>query len=255
VTNLDWRIDASEIGERLGLGSLKLINDFDAIGHGLDLLREEDLQTLQEGDADPEAPIALIGAGTGLGEAFVVPGPDAPAVHSSEGGHADFAPADAQQERLLAFLRSRFGHVSWERVVSGPGLANLYDFAVADGHAAESAATRRALEETDDRPRVISRLGRSGEDANCEEAIRIFVTAFGAEAGNLALKVGARGGVFVAGGIAPELVDVLADGSFRSAFGAKGRLSEYLAGIPVRVVTNTDVGLLGAARVAASSRA
>jgi len=250
--NLDWEIRADGFGERVGIARVEIINDFEAVGYGIPALEPGHILTLQEGHPHSRGPLALIGAGTGLGEGYLVWEGGRYVVHASEGGHADFAPGDRTQELLLSHLRERYGHVSWERVVSGHGLTNIYEFLRDSGAApAESDEVRRALESGEDAAEVISRYAVRGEDPLCSEALGVFVRAFGAQAGNLALTLGATGGVYVAGGIAPKILDVLRAGPFLEAFRAKGRLSELMEEFPVRVVTNDGVGLLGAAVVAA----
>jgi len=251
--NLRWEIRVDGFGARVGVPRVRLINDFEAVGYGIPELEPGDVATLQEGLLREHGPVALIGAGTGLGEGYLVWEDGRYAVHASEGGHADFAPADHTQERLLGHLRKRYGHVSWERVVSGHGLVNAYEFLRDSGAAPERDETRRALESGDDAGEMISRHALQGGDPLCSEALETFVRAFGAQAGNLALTLGATGGVYVAGGIAPKILDRLRDGPFLEAFRAKGRLTSLMQEFPVHVVTNDGVGLLGAAAVAARS--
>jgi glucokinase len=172
-------------------------------------------------------------------------------VQASEGGHADFAPLTETQWRLAEHLRERYGHASWERVVSGPGLVAVYRFLAEQDPRAESRQVRNELE-SGDAPAVVSRHGTRGTDTLCAEAMELFMSALGALAGNVALTVEAYGGVYIAGGIAPQIVDALRDGPFLDAFRAKGRLSDLLETVPVRVVLDERVGLRGAARVAAS---
>jgi len=249
--NLGWEIRVDGFGARVGITRVRLINDFEAVGYGIPALEPGHVLTLQRGRPDSRGPLALIGAGTGLGEGYLVWDDGGYVVHASEGGHADFAPGDPTQEALLGHLRRRYGHVSWERVVSGPGLTNIYEFLRDSGAAAETEEVRREMESGEDAAEVISRHGVRGGDLLCSEALRVFVRAFGAQAGNLALTLGATGGVYVAGGIAPKILDFLSDGPFMEAFRGKGRLSELMEEYPVRVVTNDGVGLLGAAAVAA----
>lgn len=254
LPNLDWEIDTRRFGESLPLERVRLINDFDAVGHSLSLLGPEDLEVLQEGEEDPEGAVAVLGAGTGLGVAYLVPSHDPDArgrrVLASEGGHADYAPRTELEDALLRHLRERYGHVSYERVVSGPGLVEVYRFLAEREPAAESAEARREISGGDPAA-AISRLGLEGSDPLCSRALEIFVRGFGAHAGNLALLFRASGGVYLAGGIAPKILEALRNGPFLPAFREKGRLSELVKSVPVRVITNTDAGLIGAASAAA----
>lgn len=252
ITNLPWQIAASSIADEFGISQVRLINDFQAVAYGVDALSGDDFCTLQAGEAFSTGVRAVIGAGTGLGEGYMVwqSGLDQYQAMPSEGSHADFAPADAIQARLLDFLAASYGHVSYERVVSGPGLVNIYTF-LRDGEkmATESPALRDAMLE-EDPAAAISRFALEGPDALASQALEMFVSVYGAEAGNLALKVLARGGVYLAGGIAPKILPKLREGSFLRAFAAKGRFAELMATIPVHVILNPKVGLLGAVLVA-----
>ncbi|HKK27454.1 MAG TPA: glucokinase [Gemmatimonadota bacterium] len=252
LPNLGWEVDEAELSRETGIGSLRLINDFDAIGHGILVLEDDSLAVLQEGEALEGAPIAVVGAGTGLGVGYIDPAARPPRVYSSEGGHADFAPRDERECELARFLAGRHGRASWERVLSGEGLADIYRWLRGRDPSAEREAVREEMEE-DDPAAVVSRHGLAGDDPLSARALRAFVSAYGAQAGNLALTFGARGGVFVAGGIAPKILEALRGGPFLEAFLAKGRMREYVADIPVRVVLDEDVGLLGSAAAAASA--
>ncbi|MBD3162990.1 MAG: glucokinase [Candidatus Eisenbacteria bacterium] len=244
--NLPWSIPVRTFGAEIGIQPAEVINDFRAVGYGLTVLQDDDLVVLQEGKRRERGPIALLGAGTGLGQAFVTWEGDQPRAHPSEGGHTDFAPRSDREHRLLAALRRRFGRVSWERVVSGPGLVNLYRFLV-DEEKVPTASSVVEEMKRDDPAAVISQRGLAGDDEACVAALDLFASAYGAEAGNLALTSLATGGVYVAGGIAPKILEKLKDGTFVRAFREKGRLGELLASIPVSVIVNPKVGLLGAA--------
>lgn len=244
TTNLPWVISEDELRATLGY-PVALINDFHAVALGVLELPPSAMRVLQAGSRDPNGAYAVIGAGTGLGEAVGVPVEGGGVrVLASEGGHTDFAPRDAIEWKLHEFLRSHGDHVSVERVVSGMGLGELYDFVVAAGLAPEDSETRRAFGERDSRGAVISE--RASSDPAAARALQLFVSAYGAEAGNLALKVLPAGGMYVAGGIAARLVDQLDWQLFLSSFLAKGRMSELLKTIPIVVVRDHDVGLLGA---------
>jgi glucokinase len=248
ATNLPWVLDEASLARDIPVARVRLLNDLEATAHGVLALPDSALFTLQQGRAQP-GQLAVIAAGTGLGEAFVVPQDDHAVVVASEGGHTDFAPRTDLEINLLRALRTEFGRVSYERVVSGPGLVNVYRFLRRAAGASEPAwlAARMAAE---DPAAVITEVGLERGDAVCVATLDMFVAVYGAEAGNLALKTLAVGGVFVAGGIAPRLRTRLADGAFMTAFRDKGRLSPLLAQIPVHLVLEPRTALLGAARVA-----
>ena len=233
VTNFPWEIDADSLEAILG-APVALTNDFVAAAHGIDLLRPEDIATLQAGEPEPRAPQVVIGAGTGLGVAYRVWQGDRYAVIGGEGGHAGFAPADERQAGLWRALHAEFGRVGVEQIVSGPGLARVHDFLRA------GRGTALAPEEI-----------ASSADPVARAALDLFLECFGATAGDHALAVLARGGVFLAGGIAPRVLPRLRSGPFLAAFGAKGTHARLMALFPVRVVVNERLGLLGAAKLAA----
>jgi glucokinase len=248
TTNLPWVVDQRALAQGLG-APVGLVNDFHAVALGIPELPAEELSVLQSGQRDPLGPCAILGAGTGLGEAIVLPSPVGVRVIASEGGHVDFAPRNALEVQLLQFLWRRYHRVSVERVISGPGLRAIYEFVVDAGLAPESPAVRAAFADGDP-SKVIGDLGTAGTDPACRRALDMFVSMYGAEAGNLALKVLPHGGLYVAGGIAPKLIDKLRDGSFMHAFLDKGRLSSALERLYVAVVMNPQVGLIGARRLA-----
>ncbi len=251
TTNLAWHLDARALEEALGLERVRLVNDFHAVALGIPRLPADDFEVLQEGAVDPDGPLAILGAGTGLGEAVVLPVAGHWRVIASEGGHCDFAPRNEVEIALLRHLLTRHARVSYERIVSGPGLHNVYEFVVAAGLAAERADTRAQLE-AGDPAAVIGARALAGDDDACVRAVALFLDVYGAEAGNLALKVLPRGGLYVAGGIAPRLLPKLREGGFLAAFSAKGRMSPLLAATRVSVVTNPRVGLVGALHAALS---
>jgi glucokinase len=247
--NLPWHVNARVLAADIGIPGTRLVNDFDAAAHGLTYLRPADLVTLQAGRPVVHGTIALIGAGTGLGEGFLVWDGERYQVHASEGGHASFAATDPVQWGLRAALGDEFGHVSYERVLSGPGLVRIYRHLAAAGGATPPPEVLAEMER-EDPAEVVSRHALAGTDPLAVRSLDLFVSVFGAQAGNLALTVLATGGVYVAGGIAPRIVDKLTDGTFLTAFRAKGRLSDLVARVPVQVVVNPDLGLLGAAAAA-----
>jgi glucokinase len=248
--NLPWTVNRGRLAEEIGIARTMILNDFQAVGHGLTELTSEDLVCLQEGTPRPGGPIALIGAGTGLGEGFLIREDARYRVHPSEGGHVDFAPRDETEWRLHRRLSGVHGHVSYERILSGSGLHDLYRFFVEDGIAPESKKVRAEME-TNDPAAVVTSHALSGDDLACARALDLFVSIYGAEAGNLALKVMASGGVYIAGGIAPRIVPALRDGTLIRSFLDKGRHAALLSAVPVHVIVNEKAGLLGAAALAA----
>jgi glucokinase len=251
-TNLGWEVRTEGFGDAVGIARVRLVNDFEAVGYGVSVLDQEQVVTLQEGTPGEGGPVALIGAGTGLGQGFMLWEEGRYTVHASEGGHADFAPSDPILWKLHQVLQERHGHVSWERVVSGQGLVDAYAFLRDAGRAPERDEVLRDLQEEEADPaEVISRHARTGEDTLCSQAMAIFLRAFGAQAGNFALTIRATGGVYLAGGIAPKILPMLREGPFLEAFGRKGRLSGLMEKVPVRVIVDDTVGLQGAAVAAA----
>lgn len=249
LTNLPWRLDEDEIMQECGISLVKLINDFEAIGYGIDALDPADLIPLQAGEQIPREPRVVIGAGTGLGVCLMAWCEGGYRVLPSEGGHADFSPLDELQYGLQKFLAKRHGHVSYERVVSGPGLVEICEYLCATG-GEDGAKTWAELQCSEDVAAEISRIGMDGANPFTSLALDIFSRTYGAYAGNLALISLAKGGVYIAGGIAPKLIDKLRDGSFMGSFYSKGRYESYLSSLPVSVIANPDVGLLGARQVA-----
>jgi glucokinase len=249
VTNLPWEIETGALVQSFGFPRIRLINDFEAIGYGLPLLAASDYVVLQKGDPAPYGPRALIGAGTGLGQAILVWQGGQYTVIPTEGGHADFGPVDEVQLDLARYLLRECGHASYELILSGPGLVRLYAFLRARGATAESATVAQAMQ-TGDPAAAITQAALHLGDPLAQQALDLFVRIYGAQAGNLALTAGATGGIDIAGGIAPKIISVLGE-NFLSAFCNKGKMSHYVSAIPVRVTTNTEVGLYGAALAAA----
>lgn len=242
LTNLPWRLDAQRLAAHLG-APVVFCNDFEAIGHGIAALQADELVTLHAAPAQPRAPRVVLGAGTGLGVALLLPCADRYEVFPTEAGHIDFGGSDELQDGLLAFLRAEFGHVSWERVVSGPGLVNIYRYLLARDGASDTTGLLR----TSDPAAAIA----GAADDRAKAALALFIRLYGAIAGNLALACLARGGVYLAGGIAAKILPHLQQGGFAHSYTAKGRLRAVVEDIPVHVVTNPQVGLLGALRLAA----
>ncbi|MFH1278120.1 MAG: glucokinase [Candidatus Eisenbacteria bacterium] len=250
-TNLPWTIDRISIGAEIGILRTAIINDFDAVGYGIAHLAEADFLELQQGTTTPQGPIALLGAGTGLGEAFLLWEGGRYRVHPTEGGHADFAPRNALEFGLFLHLRERLkGRVSVERVLSGSGLAAIYDYLVERDIAPDDASVRTEMER-EDPAAVVSRAALEKRSEACVRALDLFTAVYGSEAGNHALRILATGGVYVGGGIAPKIAEKLEDGTFMSHFLDKGRFSPFLETLPVRVILSSRAPLLGAASVAA----
>jgi glucokinase len=247
TTNLPWQLDERSLAGALGIPRVRLLNDLEAAAYGVLTLSAEALETLQAG-APPAGPasMALIAAGTGLGVALLPWDGTRYDVVASEGGHVDFAPRTGLEADLWAHLRERFGHVSYERILSGPGLVNVYRFLRETRKVAEPAWLAGALA-AGDPAAAISAAALAGTDPVCVEALALFVAAYGAAAGNLALTAMAVGGVFVGGGIAPKILPVLRAGRFLEAFVDKGRMAPLVRAVPVRVVLEPRASLIGAA--------
>jgi glucokinase len=253
--NLAWQIDGDRVAQEVGVPRVLLINDLVATAEGIPLLAEGETAQLQAGVAEPpghEGNRALLAAGTGLGMALL------PRIGSgwhpvpSEGGHADFAPRNEDEIGLLRYLRERYGRVSIERVLSGPGLANIYTFLRDVRHLPESAEVRDLLAHGEDAAKVIGEHGLAGSCALCSRALEIFVGVYGAVGGNLALTGTATNGLWLGGGIAPKILPRLSDGLFLQTFLAKGRFVPFLERVPVHVILNQRTAMLGAARRAAA---
>jgi glucokinase len=251
VTNLPWLVDAAALQAELGYQQVSLLNDLEANAYGIATLRPNELVSLNP-DADLMAVgnRALIAAGTGLGEAGLMWDGVAHRPFSSEGGHASFAPNDAIGDELLVFLRKERGHVSWERVLSGMGMANLYRFFRQRSGEPEPAWLTEQLR-TGDLGAVVSQAGLAGRDPVCADTVDCFIRNYGAETGNLALKMLALGGVYIGGGIAPKMMSKMRSPLFLDAFYHKGRLSPLLRATPVYVIMNDKTALQGAAWFAA----
>lgn len=260
LTNLVWSLDARRLEKELGIAQITLINDFAAVGYGVLGLTESDLHTLQIGKLEKTAPIAVIGAGTGLGQGFLVPSGNVYQVFGSEGGHTDFAPRSELEFQLLKYLlgKHNIDRVSVERVVSGQGIVAIYQF-LRDNKLCGSESPEISeivkswegqaghTEKTVDPAAAISKAALEKSDRISEKTMEIFVEAYGAEAGNLALKLLPYGGLYIAGGIAAKNLPLMKDGNFMDAFSRKGRMRNLLERVPVHLVLNPQVGLIGAA--------
>lgn len=246
LTNLGWKVNAAELAGQFALPAVQLINDFAAAGQGITQLTDAEVETLQAGQPVERGTRLIIGAGTGLGVGLLTWEGGGYTVHPSEAGHTDFAPVDELQDRLLASLRRTFGRVSYERVVSGPGLMRIFSFLQEAGDGIPSRQLLDASKTRQDAAELIAEFGAARLDPLALRALDLFVGAYGAFAGNMALATLARGGVYISGGIAPKIAPKLKEGGFMRAFTQKDRYSELLATIPVRVVMNPQVGLFGA---------
>ncbi len=255
LPNLGWEVDPEAVRRALGLRRVRVLNDLHATALAVPHLRAEQLLALQEGVPHPGGVLGVVAPGTGLGEAFLVPGRGEYAAFPSEGGHTDFAPADAEQRELLAFLQAETGHVDYEQVCSGIGIANIHRFLVASGRAREPAAlAERIAAAADPTPLIVEAgLASRDPDAACSRALELFVRVLGAEAGNLALRVLATGGVLVAGGIPPRLAGLLRGEGFLRAFRRKGPMTALMSRIPVHLVLEPRTALWGAVRFAVAA--
>ncbi|MBI6547105.1 MAG: glucokinase [Cyanobacteria bacterium NC_groundwater_1444_Ag_S-0.65um_54_12] len=249
ATNLPWEISAERLQKELAIPIVQLINDFAAVAHGLRALGPQDLVPLNDTVPQPGGTVVVLGAGTGLGEGFLVSCDGKEIYVASEGGHADFAPRNEQEIALLRYILRSRRRASVERLVSGPGIVTIYNF-LSESSLKSSQATLPEHAATGDLPALVTRHALAGDCALCVETMELFLRLYGAEAGNLALKALPTGGVYVAGGIAPKISDLLRNGTFLSAYGDKGRMSELVKSFPVQVVINPQVGLLGAHLVA-----
>jgi glucokinase len=249
ITNLPWVIEEKALAESLHISGAHLMNDLEAIATGVPFLAPSDLATLNRGRPDPAGAIAIIAPGTGLGEAFITRDGPRYRVHPSEGGHADFAPADEPQAQLLRYLRERSDHVSYEDVCSGIGIRNIHAYFESTSGPEDPSWHARELEAEDPVP-VISEgaLSKDARCNTCSPTLDMFASILGAEAGNLALKVLATGGVYIGGGIPRKVLPLLKDGHFMQSFTKKGRMSQLISGIPVYVTLRPSIALLGAAR-------
>jgi len=249
--NLPWLIDGGELRRALKLDAPALLNDLEAAAYGIFTLEDDEFCALNQGTQHPAGNKALIAGGTGLGEAILHD--DGRRFHplASEGGHADFAPRDDLEIELLRHLIGRFGHVSYERVLSGPGLFNIYRFLKECSGFEEPSWLADRLAAENDPSAVVSKAGLANEAEICVKALDLFVSIYGAEAGNLALHAKSLRGLYVGGGIAPKILEKLKDGAFMRAFTDKGRYADLLAAVPVQVVLNDQAALRGAAYYAA----
>lgn len=259
LTNLSWSLTSDRLEKQLSLERVNLINDFAAIGYGILGLEKDDLYSLQDIEPKLNTPMAVLGAGTGLGECFLTPLESGVyEVFSSEGSHGDFAPRNQLEFELLTYIKDNYNlpRVSIERVVSGMGISAIYQFLRHKYPDKESNRLKEIYqawnsEENIDLSAEVSKAALENDDALCQQTMEMFISAYGAEAGNLALKILPYGGLYIAGGIAAKVLTLLKKGSFMESFKAKGRMSSLLSKMPVHVILNPKVGLIGAALRAA----
>ena len=250
TSNLPWVIEQSALANQIHLAATLLINDLEAIAWGVGALATQDLVTLNPGAGSVSGNQAVVAPGTGLGEAGLFWDGNRHHVFACEGGHTDFAPQGELQVELLKFLAQRFGHVSYERILSGPGLVNVYEFLRDTGKGKESPELASAVKQADPAA-AISRAALNGNEPLAEKALDLWITVYGAEASNMALKIMSTGGLFLAGGISPKILPRLKGKIFMEALLNKGRMRQLVEAMPVHVVINEKAGLLGAARCAA----
>jgi len=251
LTNLPWTLDSRELAKNLAIDHVFLINDLEANGYGVAELGQDQIYTLSEGDASQIGNRGLIAAGTGLGEGILAWNGRIHVPYPSEGGHTDFGPRNDTEIELLRFLQRKYnGRISYERVVSGMGLTNIYDFLRDNQGMEEPKWLADKIAEAHDPNSVITEMALSAKSELCAKALDMMVSIYGAEAGNLALKVLSVGGLYVGGGIAPRILEKLKDGTFIKAFQDKGRLSQLLIHMPVRVILDSRAALMGAAAYA-----
>ncbi len=243
ATNLPWVVDSKEIKEELALKDVYLLNDLEANAYGIKCLRKDEFHVLNEGNPNQKGNAALISAGTGLGEAGLFWDGKNHHPFACEGSHADFAPRDELEIELFRFLRKKFGHVSYERAVSGPGLYNLYQFLVEAKEIPRNIEIEKEFTKTNAQD-VITEKALKGVKG-CDKALDLFISLYGSEAGNTALKFLALGGVYLGGGIVPIILNKLEEGSFMKAFVDKGRFEDLLMSIPVKVILNDKTAMLG----------
>ncbi len=248
ISNLPWVIDSRDLAKQLKLDSVGMINDLEAYAYGIDGLDSKDFVTLNAGSEDAEGNRAVISARTGLGVAGMYWDGYRHHPFACEGGHSDFAPRNAREMELLAYLQKKYGRISYERLLSGPGIKNIYDF-LRDAHKADEPQwLKDQIAAAADPPALISQLAQEGKAAICDQTLSIFVSIYGAETGNCALNFLSTGGIFIGGSVAAKNVSKMKDPIFMESFLDKGRMVDLLKEIPVTIVLNDDSGIIGAAR-------
>ena len=255
ISNLPWTIDAGELAKQLKLKAVGLINDLEAYAYGIDALDSTDFVTLNDGSGDEEGNRAVISARTGLGTAGLYWDGFRHHPFACEGGHADFAPRNSLEMELLAYLQKKYGRVSCERILSGPGIKNIYDFLRNANKLDEPQWLKEQMAAAPDPPALISQLALEGKAAICDQTLSLFVSIYGAETGNCALNFLSTGGIFLGGSIAAKIVPKMKEPIFMQSFLDKGRMESLLKEMPVKIVLNDDSGIIGAARYTLVERA
>jgi len=255
ISNLPWIIDSRDLAKQLKLDSVGMLNDLEAYAYGIDALDSKDFVTLNEGSADAEGNRAVISARTGLGVAGLYWDGFRHHPFGCEGGHSDFAPRNELEMELLTYLQKKYGRISCERILSGPGIKNIYDFLRDANKVDEPQWLREQIAAATDAPALISQLALEGKAAICDQTLSLFVSIYGAETGNCALNFLSTGGVFLGGSIAAKIVPKMKDPIFMQSFLDKGRMEQLLKEMPVKIVLNDDSGIIGAARYTLIERA
>ena len=250
TTNIPWLIDINEIAKDLNVSKAYLLNDLEANAYGVECLKENELYTLNEGEIGSQGNACIVAAGTGLGEAGMFFDGKRLKPFACEGGHTDFAPQNDLEIELLKFLQKKYGHVSYERIVTGPGIYNLYEFLVENNLEPKIESLEKELKKHPEPQVIITKKGINKENKTCERVINWFISIYGAEAGNAALKFFALGGVYIGGGIAPRMIEKLKEGAFMKAFADKGRFSKLMMSMPVKIILNDRTALIGACNFA-----
>ncbi|HEU64730.1 MAG: Glucokinase [Candidatus Anoxychlamydiales bacterium] len=250
ATNLPWLIDIHEIAKDLNISKAYLLNDLEANAYGVECLKENELFVLNEGDENAKGNACIVAAGTGLGEAGMYFNGKRHIPFACEGGHTDFGPQNDLEIGLLKFLQKKYGHVSYERILTGAGIYNLYEFLVENNIEPKDEKLDNELKNHSEPQMIITKKGVNKENKTCERVIDWFISMYGAEAGNAALKFFALGAVYIGGGIAPKILDRLQDGSFMKSFADKGRFTKLMMAMPVKVILNDRAALIGASNFA-----
>ncbi len=250
TTNLPWLIDINEIAKDLKISKAYLLNDLEANAYGIECLKEDEFFTLNEGDVNAKGNACIVAAGTGLGEAGMFFDGKRHLPFACEGGHTDFGPQNDLEIELLKFLQKKYGHVSYERILTGSGIYNIYEFLIANNLEPRDEKLQSELKKHPEPQVIITKKGVNKENKTCEKVIDLFISIYGAEAGNAALKFFALAGVYIGGGIAPRILDKLEDSSFMQAFADKGRFTKLMMSMPVKVILNDRASLIGASNFA-----
>ncbi|MFA6119615.1 MAG: glucokinase [Parachlamydiales bacterium] len=246
LTNLNWKIDAEVIRKVFKIKHVYILNDLKATALGLEHLTDSDFFIINSGCVNKKDNKCIVSAGTGLGEAFLCEGKKETIAVASEGGHSDFAPINKMQSDLLTFLQTKYGHVSYERILSGPGICNLYDFIKEKKITSDIQSVEKELKISSEPQKIITELALNKKSRTCEMVLELFISIYASEAANAALKYLATSGVFLGGGIAPKIIDFIKKEDFMGSFINKGRFEQLMKKIPVKIILNEKIALLGA---------